>query len=560
MSVAWRRTLEWAPALAAGLFALAAARAWGAPATGSPLWLAALGLAALAAAFHRPFGGAGLGLGAAVLPLAAAAHGVTVAGLLAGATALTAELLHRSLRRRLATERDERRSLLRLLAGAAAATAAAIAATAAGLARPGWGLAAYLGVLGGLESAARMAREPGVERASPIALAGPLALAATGYGAGLAIAAAADRGGFGLGVTLLLLWGLLAAEAARQALYRAASERRLGDLLAANREARRRQQASAGGAPGIAAEVHAECRKALAPAWFQFDLFPREGEPQSWWARGEEAPEPGEAEPPPSPPALPGFHRRPAWRLLDYPLLADGAQVARLRLWCDPRRLDPAAVELLETLLSQLAGRVQGVLLDREAREDPLTGAVLRRHLERRLALAFARSLDTGSPLTVVMCDLDHFKRINDDHGHAAGDEVLRRAAAVLRAHCRERDLCARYGGEEFTLLLEDTGGETGLEIAERVRRAIAALEVPIEGDEILRVTASAGVATFPDLHARGPGDLVALADAALYEAKRQGRNRCLLDLGGGRLRTVDGSVVEGAAVRPPVEPPRLFA
>ncbi|HRR14236.1 MAG TPA: EamA family transporter, partial [Thermoanaerobaculia bacterium] len=70
MSVAWRRTLEWAPALAAGLFALAAARAWGAPATGSPLWLAALGLAALAAAFHRPFGGAGLGLGAAVLPLA----------------------------------------------------------------------------------------------------------------------------------------------------------------------------------------------------------------------------------------------------------------------------------------------------------------------------------------------------------------------------------------------------------------------------------------------------------------------------------------------------------
>jgi len=560
MSPAWRRALEWAPALAAGVLALSVARVLGPAAAAPALWLAPLGAGALAAALHRPFGGAGLGLGAAALPLAAASFGPAGVGLLAAGAALAAELLHRGLRRRLATEREERRSPLRLLAAAGAAAAAAVAGAAVGAAHPFWGLAAYLAVLGGLELVARGAREGAAVRDLLAALAGPLALAAAGYAAGIAVAAAAGAGGFGLGLALLGLWALLAAEAARQALFRAASERRLGDLLEANREAKRRQQAAEPRQVGIAAEVHGECRKLLAPAWFQFDLFPREREPQSWSAHGEEGPEPGEAAPPPAPPALPGFHKRPAWRLLDYPLLADGARVARLRLWCDPRRLDPAGVEALETLLPQIATRVQGALLDREAREDPLTGAVLRRHLERRLALAFARAVESGSPLAVVMCDLDHFKRINDGHGHAAGDEALRRAAAVLRAHCRERDLCARYGGEEFTLLLEDTGGETALEIAERVRRAIAALEVPLEGGTTLHLTASAGVAVFPEVQARGPDDLVQLADAALYEAKRQGRDRCLLDLGGGRFRAADGSVVEGPGARPPAEAPRIFA
>ena len=120
------------------------------------------------------------------------------------------------------------------------------------------------------------------------------------------------------------------------------------------------------------------------------------------------------------------------------------------------------------------------------------------------------------------MLDLDHFKQVNDQRGHAVGDQVLASVGAALRGVLRSRDFAGRNGGEEFAVLLPDTDVAAALEIAERIRAAIAEISVP--GTDV-SVTASIGVAGFPD-HASTLDRLERLADAALYVAKRQGRNR----------------------------------
>jgi len=129
-----------------------------------------------------------------------------------------------------------------------------------------------------------------------------------------------------------------------------------------------------------------------------------------------------------------------------------------------------------------------------------------------------------GGELTLLMFDLDHFKRFNDRHGHEAGNDLLRRVGATLQAVVREADMAARYGGEEFALLISGDA-QSGLELAERVRRAIETTAVELRGGEAVYVTASAGVATYR----RGSHDetlLIEQADLALYESKRAGRNR----------------------------------
>jgi diguanylate cyclase (GGDEF)-like protein len=122
------------------------------------------------------------------------------------------------------------------------------------------------------------------------------------------------------------------------------------------------------------------------------------------------------------------------------------------------------------------------------------------------------------------MLDIDHFKRINDEHGHDAGDEVLRAVAAVLRNATRDVDVTARHGGEEFVVLLPETGLAAARDAAERVRTAVATATVDPGGRQ-LSVTVSVGVSAWPD-SATAPADLLPGADAALYEAKRSGRNR----------------------------------
>jgi diguanylate cyclase (GGDEF)-like protein len=181
------------------------------------------------------------------------------------------------------------------------------------------------------------------------------------------------------------------------------------------------------------------------------------------------------------------------------------------------RLVELRTVELRE---AQAALQQQNVKLAELARTDGLTGLKNRRHLleEAEAHLAFAAR--QGLPLSFVMLDVDHFKAYNDAFGHPAGDEVLRRVAQVLRTALRECDVVARYGGEEFIILLPATDAATGVEVAERLRAAIAGGPWPHRG-----VTASFGLACSGE----GPdtvAELVAAADRALYCAKRQGRNR----------------------------------
>jgi len=135
-----------------------------------------------------------------------------------------------------------------------------------------------------------------------------------------------------------------------------------------------------------------------------------------------------------------------------------------------------------------------------------------------------------GGELTLIMFDLDHFKRFNDRHGHEAGNDLLRRVGATLQAVVREADMAARYGGEEFALLISGDARD-GMELAERVRRAIETVAVELRGGEVAYVTASAGVATYG---AASPDDtlLIEHADQALYESKRAGRNRVTMHPG----------------------------
>ena len=542
------------------------------------LLVAAIGLAAL----HRPLAGTSLGLGALGLLLALARVGTVPAALAVGVALATAEALRRRLARRLGAVLPERRRPQRLVGAVAAAILAALAAglAATALAGPGQPLfpaapaaLSLVAVLAGaafvappllLELFVRRLRQPedapAPEPPSRASLLQSVGLDLLGWCGGCAIAWAATRGGGATGVVLLALVALLAGEAARNGLQLAENSRRLGELLKANREAVRRIVAANPQRAGIAHQVLIECRNILAFTWFQFELFPPDGERKSWWAGADSGLEEGEPAPESAPPPLPGFHRRPAWRRIDHPLVAEGEQVGRLRLWCDPRLLDPASLELLDALLPQMAASVQSALRERGARARQLPGAAGRGGLARGGPAARATCRERGPPLAIVMCDLDHFKRINDTWGHGAGDQALRLVSRVLLEHCREHDLCARYGGEEFTLLLEATNGATALEIAERLREVVAGLLFAPQGERVT-LTLSAGVAAYPELHLKTASELLLLADGALYEAKRQGRNRCLLDLGQGRYRTPEGEEITGSGEPPALKPPpQIFA
>ena len=171
------------------------------------------------------------------------------------------------------------------------------------------------------------------------------------------------------------------------------------------------------------------------------------------------------------------------------------------------------------------------------ADHDGLTGIANRRRFEEALALETARASRSGAPLSLVMFDVDFFKRYNDTYGHVAGDECLRKVARALRDSLgRPSDLAARYGGEEFVALLPDTKASGARLVAERIRAAIMALEIAHAGNGTGIVTISAGVYTLTDGGA-GPDastQLVERADALLYQAKQSGRNQVC----GGDLNT----------------------
>ncbi|MDP9267859.1 MAG: diguanylate cyclase [Acidobacteriota bacterium] len=183
-------------------------------------------------------------------------------------------------------------------------------------------------------------------------------------------------------------------------------------------------------------------------------------------------------------------------------------------------------VQPLESVADIIATAIQNANYFDQAKAlanvDGLTGAFNRRFFESRITEELERAGRYGKQLAVIMLDIDHFKRLNDEFGHLLGDEVLRQVSALFRSQLRKVDFVCRYGGEEFVLLLPETSGEDALAVAEKVRRVIEAHSFP----GVPRpVTISIGVAEFPT-HGASRDEIVRAADLALYASKQSGRNR----------------------------------
>lgn len=193
------------------------------------------------------------------------------------------------------------------------------------------------------------------------------------------------------------------------------------------------------------------------------------------------------------------------------------------------RLVDPLMMLVVAVLIAELFHRIRQhsaslrTELVRLASIDALTGLHNRRHLDSRAGAEMARARRHKTPFSVIIGDLDHFKRINDRHGHNIGDMVLRRVAELVRQNLREEDLAVRWGGEEFLLLLPGVDEAGATQAAEKVRGILAETRLDCDGHEI-HVTISLGVAEYAGEHEFR--DLVKRADEAMYQAKQTGRNR----------------------------------
>jgi diguanylate cyclase (GGDEF)-like protein len=209
------------------------------------------------------------------------------------------------------------------------------------------------------------------------------------------------------------------------------------------------------------------------------------------------------------------------------PLRVGSADFGQLVL-CSDRPFDGGQVETATSLAAQVVIALENArlhrIVERQALVDSLTGLANRRSLEETLRSELARAARFGSSSCVVLADLDDFKLVNDRYGHAAGDEVLKEFAAALRETVRESDTAGRWGGEEFALVLSGTDAAGGVRLAERARVLLEARPVRLPGGDEVRVTASFGVAAFPDYD--DATALLQAADEALYEAKNRGKNR----------------------------------
>ena len=188
------------------------------------------------------------------------------------------------------------------------------------------------------------------------------------------------------------------------------------------------------------------------------------------------------------------------------------------------RHFHAGEVAWLRTMANQAAAALENASLVRQLRDaaetDLLTGVYNHRHLQDRIRHETARAGRTGSPLSVLMIDLDDFKRINDDHGHQTGDRVLRAIAGALKLAVRSSDVVARYGGDEFILLMPDTDAAEATRVAERACQDVASLAHTMADGSAVHVACSAGLAQYPQDGLTGR-DLLRRADAAMYADKR---------------------------------------
>ena len=192
-----------------------------------------------------------------------------------------------------------------------------------------------------------------------------------------------------------------------------------------------------------------------------------------------------------------------------------------------------AQIDALERRVSQLAREnlelaVKNSMLSEASARDPLTGLYNRWYVLDKIESEINRSLRHGSPMALLMLDIDHFKSVNDTYGHMAGDHVLQVVAKLLKESCRVYDVPGRYGGEEFCLLLPETTLHSTPNVAERIRHRLETTEMEVTGASVV-VTASIGIAGLDAASSEvvlSPSALIDRADRALYSAKNSGRNR----------------------------------
>ena len=216
------------------------------------------------------------------------------------------------------------------------------------------------------------------------------------------------------------------------------------------------------------------------------------------------------------------------------PIIGQGQTLGLLHVATDHEAWDnPKQGEITLRRLRTMADRVGPALANLKLREtlrtlsirDPLTGLFNRRYLEESLVRELHRAARTDKPLSVIVIDIDHFKRFNDQFGHEAGDLVLRTFSEIVQQNIRKSDMACRLGGEELVVVLPDAGIDVASARAETLRQAFHDLQLRYQNKPLGSVTASFGVAVYPD-HATTSEALLQLGDTALYRAKHDGRNR----------------------------------
>ena len=219
--------------------------------------------------------------------------------------------------------------------------------------------------------------------------------------------------------------------------------------------------------------------------------------------------------------------------VLAFPLSCRGRQVgALIGLDRAPSarepRLEPGVLRALRVLLEPVSAALDNALQLKRTEElsvtDDLTQLYNSRYLNQVLRRETKRASRSGRPLSLLFIDLDGFKAVNDTHGHLCGSRTLVEAAAVIKGSARETDVVSRFGGDEFALILPDTGGEGAFAVGERIRERVAEFEFLARDGLKIRLTASIGVATLPDVAASAE-ELVQAADSAMYQVKEHGKN-----------------------------------
>ena len=215
---------------------------------------------------------------------------------------------------------------------------------------------------------------------------------------------------------------------------------------------------------------------------------------------------------------------------LTLPLTVEGEILGCLSLNSDqPNAFDAQDLQFLSVIGYQMAATLKHFQrlssIKNIAIYDTLTGLYNRRYFEERLGVEAQKSFFSNTPLSLVMVDIDHFKKVNDTFGHTEGDQVLCMISSLLKASVRKKDTVSRYGGEEFILILPEAGLDESFVIAERIRRLVE--KSPFEvGKTQVNLTLSMGISNFPSHRAKSKEELVKMADQALYDAKRGGRNK----------------------------------